>query len=424
MSYAKDPRVDDYIDPLPDWQQAICREVRDLVHAADPEVVETIKRTMQPYFVLDGNICALQAAKDHVNVFLYDGGPSPTRTASSPAVTTTRQRAQSPSTRASGSTVRHSRRCSGRSSPTTAPAAGASSSATHRIGRAALALHQSQLSLDRCEEPVVDRHVASSRASSSMIRPIPRTIASRPTASGASNRSSSTSASWTTRASAASAGIGQAVMLEQHLERAVGPVVAERMAGDVERRGVRRQAGRIVDEQKRRVGIDVAADQPGARGAVHVAVDAGHPVHAGTSSMRQLFDGVARRSAGRGPEVVARADPAERPAQSSERPPSLGGIGRSSGLPPRAGWPGTPRRRPDASAPPARRSRPRELGRASQTDAEPWFSRMPAASHSRCSRLRGEFGSTTSPSATSTVPSRRSARHSAIRGADGSRGNR
>ncbi|MGX1162186.1 hypothetical protein FBY31_3758 [Arthrobacter sp. SLBN-100] len=77
MSYEKDPRVDQYIDPLPPWQQAICRQVRDLVHAADPEVEETIKRTVQPYFVLQGNICALLAAKDHVNVFLYDGGLTP-----------------------------------------------------------------------------------------------------------------------------------------------------------------------------------------------------------------------------------------------------------------------------------------------------------------------------------------------------------
>jgi hypothetical protein len=77
MTYDADPRVDDYIDALPDWEQAICREVRDLVHAADPEVVETIKRTRQPYFVLDGNVCALLATKDHVNVFLYDGGLVP-----------------------------------------------------------------------------------------------------------------------------------------------------------------------------------------------------------------------------------------------------------------------------------------------------------------------------------------------------------
>ncbi len=73
MTYAADPRIDAYIDALPGWQQAICREVRDLVHAADPGVAETIKRTDRPYFVLQGNICALLAARDHVNVFLYDG---------------------------------------------------------------------------------------------------------------------------------------------------------------------------------------------------------------------------------------------------------------------------------------------------------------------------------------------------------------
>jgi hypothetical protein len=73
VTYQKDPRVDEYIDALPEWQQDICQQVRDLVHAVDPEVVETIKRRVQPYFVLQGNICALLAAKDHVNVFLYDG---------------------------------------------------------------------------------------------------------------------------------------------------------------------------------------------------------------------------------------------------------------------------------------------------------------------------------------------------------------
>lgn len=77
MTYATDARVDAYIDKLPAWQRAICHEVRDLVHAADPEVVETIKRTDKPYFVLQGNVCALLAAKTHVNVFLYDGAIVP-----------------------------------------------------------------------------------------------------------------------------------------------------------------------------------------------------------------------------------------------------------------------------------------------------------------------------------------------------------
>jgi hypothetical protein len=77
MTYIKDPRVDDYIDSLPGWQQAVCQQVRDLVHAAHPAVEETIKRTVQPYFVLKGNVCALMATKDHVNIFLYDGAIVP-----------------------------------------------------------------------------------------------------------------------------------------------------------------------------------------------------------------------------------------------------------------------------------------------------------------------------------------------------------
>ena len=100
--------------------------MRDLVHAADPEVAETIKRTDRPYFVLQGNICALLAAKDHVNVFLYDGAivPDPegiitggheNKTARTVAV-----RRAKPSTRPP------SPRCSSRSSPTIAPGAGAS----------------------------------------------------------------------------------------------------------------------------------------------------------------------------------------------------------------------------------------------------------------------------------------------------------
>jgi hypothetical protein len=77
LPYERDPRVDDYISRLPRWQQAICGRLRELVHAADPEVVETIKRTVQPYFVLQGNVCALLAAKDHVNLFIYDGAIVP-----------------------------------------------------------------------------------------------------------------------------------------------------------------------------------------------------------------------------------------------------------------------------------------------------------------------------------------------------------
>jgi hypothetical protein len=77
MAFTADRRIDAYIASLPDWQQRICREVRELVHAADPAVSETIKRSKYPYFVLEGNICALMGTKDHVNIFLYDGAIVP-----------------------------------------------------------------------------------------------------------------------------------------------------------------------------------------------------------------------------------------------------------------------------------------------------------------------------------------------------------
>jgi hypothetical protein len=77
VKYPKDPRVDAYIAALPDWQQTVCEQVRDIVHGADPEMEETIKRTVQPYFVLQGTVAALLATKDHINLFLYDGAIVP-----------------------------------------------------------------------------------------------------------------------------------------------------------------------------------------------------------------------------------------------------------------------------------------------------------------------------------------------------------
>ena len=77
MSYAADPRVDAYIDALPDWQQAICRRSATWSTPPTPRSSRRSSAPVQPYFVLDGNICALLAAKDHVNVFLYDGAIVP-----------------------------------------------------------------------------------------------------------------------------------------------------------------------------------------------------------------------------------------------------------------------------------------------------------------------------------------------------------
>ncbi len=66
------PHVDSYIKKFPQWQQDICNKVRLLIHKAEPEIVEEIKRTVQPYFTYKGNVAALLNAKNHVNVFIYD----------------------------------------------------------------------------------------------------------------------------------------------------------------------------------------------------------------------------------------------------------------------------------------------------------------------------------------------------------------
>lgn len=71
MSYEYE--VGKYISTLPEWQQSICNTLRSVIHEVDPEIQEVVKRKALPYFVIDGkNVCALLAAKDHVNLFVYD----------------------------------------------------------------------------------------------------------------------------------------------------------------------------------------------------------------------------------------------------------------------------------------------------------------------------------------------------------------
>ena len=79
--YRRDPGVDAYLEQLPDWQCELAERLRDLIHGVDPEMTETVKRKVRPYFVLHGNVCAILATKDHLNLFLYDGAivPDPYR---------------------------------------------------------------------------------------------------------------------------------------------------------------------------------------------------------------------------------------------------------------------------------------------------------------------------------------------------------
>lgn len=67
-----DARIDRFISLLPSWQKTVCSDLRRLIHEAESDIEETIKRGDRPYFVLHGNVCAFQATKDHLNIFIYD----------------------------------------------------------------------------------------------------------------------------------------------------------------------------------------------------------------------------------------------------------------------------------------------------------------------------------------------------------------
>lgn len=65
-----DPRVDAYIAKSAEFARPILEHVRALVHAACPDVEETIKWRM-PFFVHKGPICYMAAFKEHCAVGLW-----------------------------------------------------------------------------------------------------------------------------------------------------------------------------------------------------------------------------------------------------------------------------------------------------------------------------------------------------------------
>ena len=71
------PRVTTSIEAFPGWQAALAARLRELVHEAEPEILEEVRYGNRPYFLFRGVVCAMQTTKDHLNVFLYEGGTAP-----------------------------------------------------------------------------------------------------------------------------------------------------------------------------------------------------------------------------------------------------------------------------------------------------------------------------------------------------------
>lgn len=59
-----DPRVDAYIERSKDFAKPILNHIRELVHDACPEVVETMKWSF-PHFDYKGMMCSMAAFKEH-----------------------------------------------------------------------------------------------------------------------------------------------------------------------------------------------------------------------------------------------------------------------------------------------------------------------------------------------------------------------
>ncbi len=68
----KDPRVDAYIARAADFARPILKHIRKLVHAACPDVVETMKWSF-PHFEHKGVLCSMAAFKQHCSFGFWKG---------------------------------------------------------------------------------------------------------------------------------------------------------------------------------------------------------------------------------------------------------------------------------------------------------------------------------------------------------------
>jgi hypothetical protein len=68
----RDPRIDAYIAKAADFAKPILTHLRKLVHAADPDVAETMKWGM-PFFEHKGLLCNMAAFKAHCSFGFWKG---------------------------------------------------------------------------------------------------------------------------------------------------------------------------------------------------------------------------------------------------------------------------------------------------------------------------------------------------------------
>jgi uncharacterized protein YdeI (YjbR/CyaY-like superfamily) len=68
----KDPRIDAYISKAPEFARPILSHIRELIHAADPQIEESLKWSC-PHFVHNGIVCGMAAFKNHCGLNFWKG---------------------------------------------------------------------------------------------------------------------------------------------------------------------------------------------------------------------------------------------------------------------------------------------------------------------------------------------------------------
>lgn len=68
----QDPRIDDYIAAAPAFAQPILTHIRSVIHAACPQVEETMKWS-RPHFQYKGMLCQMSAFKEHCALGFWKG---------------------------------------------------------------------------------------------------------------------------------------------------------------------------------------------------------------------------------------------------------------------------------------------------------------------------------------------------------------
>ena len=65
--------IADYFDRLPEFSKAICTRIHNLIHQANPEVVEDWKWRIPVYHGRSTMVCGLAGFKHHVSLSFFHG---------------------------------------------------------------------------------------------------------------------------------------------------------------------------------------------------------------------------------------------------------------------------------------------------------------------------------------------------------------